>query len=269
MAQPQTSISNAPPIPEIIVISLPSETHRRSSVEKQLTSLELPFSFLDAVDGSKGHPLFERFSPQKASKIGEIPLTPAHLGCYASHYLAWQKCVDDEKPKIILEDDALIYPNEFESFIDLIPDLPAQVECVRLFQNKSRKTKSLPIFCTPKIQIRKFMRGHKSATGYYLTPSGAHKLIQHAAVWAEPLDLEMDQFWINKVECYGTVPACLTNDSGFESAIDKGMDTRKLRGGWMRWKWRLYNLISRFPRALHNTIFHSKWLLKKLTERER
>ncbi|PAV25876.1 epitope biosynthesis protein [Tamilnaduibacter salinus] len=243
---------------EIVVISLRRATDRRHAIQRQFDELGLAFSFLDAVDGKQPHPLFSRFNARKAWWIGEIPLTDGHLGCYASHYLAWQKCVDDGEPKIILEDDALLYRDSFLAFMEMIPKLPDRFECIRLFQNKSRKSANIPVYSDDTLTISKFLRGHKSATGYYVTPAAAHKFLSHAQSWTEPLDLEMDQFWANKVECYGTLPPCLTNDGEFDSAIDKGMDTAELRQGFMRWRWRIYNMLLRLPRSIHNLMFRLK-----------
>lgn len=243
---------------EIVVISLQRATERRHAIQRQFDELGLTFSFLDAVDGKQTHPLFARFNARKAWWIGEIPLTDGHLGCYASHYLAWQKCLEDDRPRIILEDDALLYQEPFLAFIGMIPELPDAFECIRLFQNKSRKSGNIPLYSGDTITIAKFLRGHKSATGYFLTPAAARKFLAHARSWTEPLDLEMDQFWANRVECFGTLPACLTNDGAFDSAIDKGMDTAKQRQGLMRWRWRLYNMLLRLPRSLHNLMFRIK-----------
>ncbi|PVY70344.1 glycosyl transferase family 25 [Tamilnaduibacter salinus] len=248
---------------EILVISLGRATDRRAAIQEQFDDLGLPFTFLDAVDGQQSHPLFSKYNASKASLIGEIPLSAGHLGCYASHYLAWQQCVNDGQPKIVLEDDALLHTDAFLAFLEHIPELPRQLECVRLFSNKSRKTQNMPVFSRPDLTIAKFTRGHKSATGYYLTPDGARKFLEHAQSWAEPLDIEMDQFWANKVECFGTLPPCLTNNAAFDSAIDKGIDTAEARQGLMRWRWRVYNWVIRLPRMLHNLGFLVKWSVRK------
>lgn len=41
------------------------------------------------------------------------------LGCYASHYLMWQKCVEINEPIIILEDDIKISPMLVEYLADI------------------------------------------------------------------------------------------------------------------------------------------------------
>lgn len=242
----------------IIVISLERATERRQSIEKQFFELKLPFTFLDAIDGKQGHKLFAHYDADKAKRIGEIPLTPGHLGCYASHYLAWQHCVDLGKPMIVLEDDAMIFPEPFVNFVEQASNLPQEIECVRLFKNKSRNQNSWQVFKQGDLSIAKYLRGHKSATGYYLTPPAARKFLNYAESWAEPVDIEMDQFWANGVECYGVIAPCLTHNPEFESAIDFGINTPQARRGLMRLRWRWYLIKGKIMRELHNLIYKAR-----------
>lgn len=241
--------------PEIVVISLERATERRQAIEKQFAALALPFSFFDAVDGKLGHELFSKFSARKARAIGEIPLSSGHLGCFASHYMVWQKCIDSGKAMIVLEDDAVLHETAFRSFFDSVQEIPEHVECLRLFESKSRNRQYIPVFKTDGFAIGKFLRGHKSTTGYYLTPGAARKFVTYAELWAEPVDIEMDQFWANGVECYGLLEPCLTHNETFESAINVSVNPSKDRRGLMRLRWRWYLLKGKIRREIHNLRF--------------
>jgi glycosyl transferase family 25 len=247
---------------DIVVISLKRAKERRSAIEAQFARLGIDFTFFDAVDGKLGHDLFSKFDANKAKAIGEIPLSPGHLGCYASHYLVWQRCVESRRPLIVLEDDAILFEAPFLRFLCSSPDLPEEIECVRLFASKSRNTTSLPVLEKDGLSIGKFLRGHKSATGYYLTPSAAKKFLEYGERWAEPVDIEMDQFWANKVECFGVIDPHLTHNPDFQSAIDFGVDPSRERRGVMRLRWRWYLLKGKIRREIHNLKFrlrhHSK-----------
>lgn len=63
-------------------------------------------------------------------------MSGGQLGCFASHYLAWQKVASDKKPAIILEDDAKIDIKRFKEFLRNVPQAKVSYECVRLFRNK-------------------------------------------------------------------------------------------------------------------------------------
>jgi len=243
---------------DIVVISLKRAVERRFSIEKQLSEMGLTFRFFDAVDGKLGHELFSKYDAKKARLIGEIPLSDGHLGCYASHYLVWQQCMESGKPMIVLEDDALFYKAQFLRFLKYAPQLPAEIESVRLFESKSRNKTHWPVYCIDGLSIGKFLRGHKSATGYYLTPSAARKFLKHGQQWAEPVDIEMDQFWANGVECFGVLEPCLTHNPEFQSAIDEGVDTAKARRGFMRFRWRVYMLAGKIVRNIHNLRYKTK-----------
>lgn len=241
--------------PEIVVISLKRATQRRRSIEDQLSGMNLPFAFFDAVDGKLGHELFTKYDGEKARRIGEIPLTPGHLGCYASHYLVWEHCAESGRPVIVLEDDAMLFKGPFLRFLEQATSLPPDLDCVRLFESKSRNRDSMTVYEAQGLAIAKFLRGHKSATGYYLTPSAARKFLRHGDRWVEPVDIEMDQFWENGVECFGVLEPCLTHNPDFQSAIDSGIDTAEARRGLMRLRWRWYLLKGKLAREIHNFRF--------------
>ena len=240
--------------PEIVVISLARAANRRQAIQTQFNKLELPFRFFEAIDGQQGHPLFERYNPKRSASLGELPLTAGHLGCYASHFKVWEECSESGTPYIVLEDDAQINPDGFQAFINLIPWLTDQVECVRLFPSRSRNTDNIPLISGNGLTVAKFLRGHKSATAYYLTPRAADKFITHAKTWCEPVDIEMDQFWWNKVECFGLLPACVTNNPEFDSAIDSGIPIKDQRTGTTKLRWRLYMIWCRINRTRHNLL---------------
>ena len=92
-----------------------------------------------------------------------------------------------------------------------------------------------------------------STTGYYLTPEGAKKLIQHSSRWYMAVDIYMDRFWVNQVECYGTIPACLTNDPKFDSEI--GYGKKASRSFYTRCKREWFNLTELIKRETHNLRF--------------
>ena len=239
---------------EIFVINLDTSVERRENISRQLNALKLSFHIFPAVNGRKEqHPLFKHYDEQLSQRYRGKSLSRGQLGCYASHYLLWQQCVESNKPIIVIEDDALICPDTFMAFMDALPTLDNAIECVRLFDNKRRAFTSWPVVDSNNLAIHKFSRGHMSTTGYYLTPTGAKKLIAHSERWYMAVDIYMDRFWINDVECYGTVPACLTNDPKFDSEI--GYGGKPNRNLYCRFKRETFNLIELFRREYHNACY--------------
>jgi glycosyl transferase family 25 len=150
----------------------------------------------------------------------------------------------------VLEDDALIYPEPFSEFVNNIDALRQQFDCVRLFDNKRKAFSSCRVSGLNTVEIHKFNKGHLSATGYFLTPNGARKLLQHSERWYMPVDLYMDRYWVNGVECYGTVPACVTNDPKFDSDIGDGESEPRSFVARCRREWFNFNELTK--RTLHN-----------------
>ncbi|MEZ9575033.1 glycosyltransferase family 25 protein [Vibrio sp. 10N.261.55.F4] len=241
---------------KIFVINLESSIERRKNISCQLNELDLSFDIFNAVDGrdTPTHPLFERYNDKLSQAFRAKTLSAGQLGCYASHYLLWEKCVEINQPIIVIEDDALIFKDEFLNFIQDISDVPEAVECVRLFKNKRRKYDSYEVYKSNSTNIHKFTKGHMSATAYFLRPSGAKKFLQHSHEWYMAVDIYMDRFWQNEVECYGTAVPCLTNDPKFDSDIgyEKRTSTRSL---FKKCKREWFNLNETIQRHLHNIKF--------------
>ncbi|PSV12476.1 glycosyltransferase family 25 protein [Photobacterium leiognathi] len=235
----------------IYVINIPSSEMRRGNIEKQLKSINLNYEFFDAIDGrkQKEHPLFSRYNEEYNEKSLGRTLSYGQLGCFASHYLLWQKCRKLNESIIILEDDALFDIEIFNEFYKESTSLSDNYECVRLFENKKRKYKADKIKNFKNFSIANFSVGHRSATGYFLTPSGAKKLLGNCDKWKVPVDIYMDQAWIHNVECLGTIPACLTNDPRFDSDIGYEKENKSLS---MIFKRELFNLKQLINRTIYN-----------------
>lgn len=241
---------------KIFVINLESSTERKDNISCQLDELSLPFEFFSAVDGRTlpPHPLLSLYNNDLSQTYRAKTLSAGQLGCYASHYLLWQKCIELNQPIIVIEDDALIFKEVFLNFIQDISDIPETVECVRLFKNKRRKFSSYSIFKCCSTSIHKFTKGHMSATGYFLTPSGAKKLLNNSNEWYMAVDIYMDRFWKHGVECYGTEVPCLTNDPKFDSDIGYAKRTTT-RSFIKKCKREYFNLSETIQRHLHNLKF--------------
>ena len=102
----------------------------------------------------------------------------AQMGCFASHYLLWEKCVELDEPIMILEDDvgfhAPVLPLRFKEIIHLGEPIPqGNKEIMAAVPNKYQEV------CYP--------FGHLLGTyAYAITPLGAQKLIDAAhkmVVW--------------------------------------------------------------------------------------
>ena len=242
---------------KIFVISLECENDRRENIRQQFLEMDIDYELVDAVNGKKSnHPLFERYNASRRIRIKGEPLTGGQLGCFASHFLVWQKCIEINEPVIIIEDDAIFNQNLFKEFLSNMDKLiSSDIKCLRLFRNKSKHHSSFSVCSFENIEVRKYTKGHMSTTGYYLTPEGAGKFVDGAMEWVLPVDMYMDMFWRNKVECYGIEPPCVTNDHKFKSTIDYVPKSNNRRSWSTRFKREAYAARENFIKILYNTFF--------------
>lgn len=239
---------------KIFIINLPTSTDRKKNISEQLSSMNLEYHLFPAVNGkTDNHPLLSHYDDGLSQKFRSKSLTQGQLGCYASHYLLWEKCVKLNEPIIVIEDDALIYPVPFLDFIQKASGLPQKYNCIRLFSNKRKTFNHDEEYKLSETSIHKFSKGHMSTTGYYLTPKAAQKFIEHSKSWYLAVDIFMDRFWVNGVDVYGTIPACLTNDPKFDSDIGYGAkQSRSLKCKLSRER---FNLAELFRREYHNACY--------------
>lgn len=109
------TISQAPL--QVLVISLRRSLDRRAKVEQELQKVSLPWSFLDAIDGSALASPPVEYQPFKVQLLQGYPLTPNEIGCYLSHREAWKRCVAENVPTLVFEDDFVLSP-EFEGVVN-------------------------------------------------------------------------------------------------------------------------------------------------------
>ncbi len=103
---------------KVFVISLKdNNVQRRNNVVEQLSEIDMPFEFIDAVNG---HDLDvgndTRISPEAHA------YRPGHLGCSLSHMVCYSKVLDENLDfAVILEDDLLIM-SRFSHYLKRIFD---------------------------------------------------------------------------------------------------------------------------------------------------
>ena len=203
----------------IFVISLRSATERRTHIESQFIKINTRFDFFDAIDGRKElHPLFDKYNLKKRLSYKGYELTKGELGCFASHYLLWEKCLELGAPIVVIEDDAELEPCFLES-VKCLQSLE-EYEYLRLFVNGRYRSFSR-IDKYFEHDVVEYKRGPGATRAYFLTPSAAKKFINSAQEWYLPVDDYMDQFWLNRVACRGLMPGLVKNETDFESSIGK------------------------------------------------
>ena len=160
----------------LYVINLPASADRRASIQRQAAALGIEVTMWEAVNGSIPHPLFTKVDEKRRLACKGRPFRPGEIGCWASHYLLWQQCVDSGRPMIVFEDDITIDPR----FLDVLRDLPSLPESVGYFRLHAADRPSSPWIKFGDFVLHRYWRSPLCAFGYYLTPVAAAKFQRHA-----------------------------------------------------------------------------------------
>lgn len=243
----------------IFIINLKTSKTRREYIEKQFHTLmteneiALPYSFFEAINGKEtpDFDLFKKYNKIKRLNIKGNELNLSQLGCLASHYLLWVKCIELNQPIIILEDDASLKPN-FLTVYHFCHQPNNKFEFFWLCQNnsKNRKNKYIMTLSDGETQLSQYYGGWGNATGYFITPTAAQKLVDYNKEWIYEADISIDRYWENKISYLGIEPPCIT-PTNMESniPINKGKAQRTL---FIRIRREYYKLIDNIKKTIYD-----------------
>lgn len=244
---------------KIYIINLEKSIDRRDFISKQFNNLprKIDYQFFKAVYGKEepNHPLFLKYNEKKRFERKGHYMSLSQLGCFANHYLLWQKCIELNQGIIVLEDDAIIHSNFLEAlefissdknhfeFLWLSPPAPAK-----------RNQKGKMIYSLDKIEITRYKEGWGNATGYFITPKSAKKLLDYCEEWILDVDIMMERYWENKVDYLALSPFCVEPDLSKESNIpvDKKQGKRSLIVKIKRELYKVQDTIKKFKYDLIN-----------------
>jgi len=150
-----------------------------------MQQISLPWSFLDAVDGSALQSPPAEYKALKVKCLQGYELTANEIGCYLSHKEAWRRCVEKNIPTLILEDDFVLAP-EFGHVIQTLlsnPDSWSFVRLQGLYEVSYEEVSSIDSVC-----LVKNIGDAVGATAYLLRPEIARALIHESSDIYEPVD---------------------------------------------------------------------------------
>ncbi|MGY5451298.1 glycosyltransferase family 25 protein [Agarivorans sp. MS3-6] len=220
---------------KILVISLERSAQRRERITQEFSKLGLEFEFFDAVDGAKGyHPLFDKYDEKRAKWQGGSGLNAGELGCFASHFLIWQRCIELNEPVLVFEDDVLI-PDDFSQIFSLLDDVLPRYQYIKLGRGRLRSLWPVGEFVEEqplgRLKIVKYMRQTDCAHAYALTPDAAKRFVDNASRWIFPVDDYMDKEHLSKVLQFGVEPRYVFQrgeDSDIKQTIDDNTQRKRI-----------------------------------------
>ena len=173
----------------------------------------------------------------------------SQLGCFASHYLLWQKCIELNQGIIVLEDDAIIHSN----FPDVLNFIESNENTFEFFwlsppAPARRNQKGKVVYSSEKLQVARYKKGWGNATGYFINPNAARKLLDYCNEWILDVDIMMERYWENKLDHLAIIPACVEPDFSKESNIpvDKQQGKRSLKTKILREIYKTKDNVNKF-----------------------
>jgi glycosyl transferase family 25 len=188
---------------QILVISLKRSLDRRKQVEKEMQKISLPWTFLDAVDGSALVVPPVEYKSNKVKRLQGYALTPNEIGCYLSHKEAWKRCAEKNVPTLILEDDFVLSSN-FEKILNALLNEVTEWSFVRLqglYEVDFKK-----VLEQSELTLVKNQGDAVGATAYLLKPSVAARLIKHSVDIYEPVDHFLEHYQKHGLEFLAVRP---------------------------------------------------------------
>lgn len=212
---------------QFYVVNLARSPDRRAVMKRRLDALGIQHAFFDGVDASKDEHLpISRYAPRWALWLRSRYLKAGEIGCFASHYLLWQRCASTGQPMIVMEDDVSI-DDEFPEVVSLVGQHIGEKEFIRL-AGTNAWVRAVPVrSLDDPYRLVRFLKGPAGTTCYALSPEGARKLLAKADRWIEPVDDYLDRFWSHGVQSMAILPFRVHHDDEEPSLIGKDRDNRQ------------------------------------------
>jgi glycosyl transferase, family 25 len=176
---------------QVRVISLERSTDRRERVRHELDNFFLDWQFLDAVDGFALKVLPQSYDQPKVKRLQGYELTPGEIGCYLSHMKAWEKCVEQDKTMLVLEDDFVIN-GDLRKVFESLTQMQQKWSLVRLAALYDVEY-SVIDRCEG-IKLVENKGDPVGAAAYVIKPSAAAHLIKCSSAIYEPVDHYLEHY---------------------------------------------------------------------------
>lgn len=243
----------------IFVINLEKSQERREFIRQQFNAFpDIEYQFFKAVDGKKNqeYPLFRKYNKHERLKRKGNVMSLSQLGCWASHYHLWEKCIELNQSLIILEDDAIIH-SHFSEVYNFICSEDNTFEFFWLSPPASRlrfqKGKEIFKIIDSICKVEKFYKDWGNTTGYFITPKSAKKLLNTSHEWIYEVDITMGRYWESDLDYLAISPFSIEPNLAIVSNIfvDKGKSHRTLTIKIRREFYKLKDIFNKFFYNLH------------------
>ena len=225
------------------IISLKEDSSRKSHAISDIGKTHITWEFIDAINGNQLTTI-PHYDRKKGLRLVGFELNLGEIGCFLSHRLAWQRCVDTKINTLVLEDDFVMLPF-VEQALEVGLDHEELWEILRL-------QAMVEVQCKKIATHRGFDFFHNLAdplgtTAYVVKPSSAQALLKMSEIFIEPVDHFVENFRKHHIQVTAIKPYPISIMHA-QSTIDKQYENRNLRKpirGWAKIKRSIYRNIYR------------------------
>lgn len=206
------------------IINLDKRTDRWETMKKQVIDLDIPIERFPAIHPEWNTNISDyiekmEFSFLKKTLEGHISYSLGCTGVFQSHHKLWEKCIEQDKPMLIFEDDITFQTTDFfKDLNDILNEVHNDFDMIVFFPN-------IPLHhLTQDITVKKYTYYLKKpifgAYAYYLHPNFAKKTLPFLATMRNPFDIQVKKHYYDKPhKCYlskkylVTTPCEMSRDS--------------------------------------------------------
>jgi glycosyl transferase family 25 len=196
---------------KVVVISMTDATERRARFADRARNAGLAWQFVPAMTSL--HPALS-YSEEAAIVAKGRPLRGGELGCYSSHYAAWESLqAEDFDQCVVLEDDVIVDWTFLRKMAEI--DFAAMgIDYLRLYYKWPARHAVLKENFIERARSIVELSGTAYGTqGYLITKAGARILLDHCRTVKRPVDDEMDRSWAHGLRNLAIFPFPIIEES--------------------------------------------------------
>ena len=197
---------------DVFIISLADADDRRQSASEQLAEAGIDFRFYDAIRGdaalTDGH--LEACDEEDWVLHCGRSATAGELGCYASHRNLWKKCIELDRPILVMEDDFRL----LDGFADAIGEIERNIDRLGFLRLQSEtRARHVKVGASGDFELRRYTYAPHSMMCYAIAPRVAKSWVEQTRTVCEPVDVFVKQFWRHGQPIYALAPYTVTEST--------------------------------------------------------
>lgn len=217
-------------------------------MSRKLQGSSFTVEFVDAVEGSA----LDRVPYPMANGLSN-----GEVGCYLSHVEVWQRLSESQHDAALVLEDDVLFTGDTDALCNAFSGLPFEVDLIRMSSLKKAKGQEAWAMGEHRLLIAAM---HPSGSqGYWLSRSGARKLLTSMPTPSRELDKALDRCWQFGLHAFLLDPPVVQEEPGSVTSIPKR--SKRSRPGWVarRWEgWQRRMANARQIRELQRQLRHLK-----------